>query len=150
MEQHMAPQVTLTDHKGNTFDISTFIGKRVILYFYPKDMTPGCTTEALGFQEILSELHDLNTTVFGISPDTAESHQKFCDKHRLEFSLLVDTDGTLAKAFGVINEETKDQSIVKVFRETFLVDENGIIIKHWKTVRPDIHPQEVLAYIKNI
>jgi len=144
MKHTTAPLFTTTDHMGTTVSLENLLGKYTVLYFYPKDMTPGCTTEALGFQDLYSEFKDNNTEILAVSRDSAESHQKFCDEHGLEFPLLMDTDGEIIKKYKVWNKDTDSIS-----RESFLIDPKGIIVKHWEKVNPVTHPQEVLDYIKN-
>jgi peroxiredoxin Q/BCP len=148
MENKAAPQFTTTDHMGNNQSLSQYQGQKILLYFYPKDMTPGCTTEALGFQDLYKEFVMNNTQVLAVSKDTRDSHQKFCDKHGLQFPLLMDTEGTIAEAYGVWKEKSMfGKKYMGISRESFLINEQGIIIKHWEKVSPAQHPQEVLDYI---
>ena len=151
MEQTKAPQFTTTDHNGQNIILKDYIGKRVLLYFYPKDMTPGCTTEALGFQDLYKAFKNNNTEIFAVSKDSESSHQKFCDKHGLEFPLLMDTNGSIAESYGVWKEKSMfGKKYMGIARESFLIDETGLVIKHWKTVKPATHPKEVLDYIQSL
>ena len=150
MENTTAPLFTTTDHNGNNIVLSDFIGKKVLLYFYPKDSTPGCTVEALGFQDLYAEFKKHNTKILAISKDSATSHQKFCDKHGLEFPLLMDENGTICQQYKVWKEKSMfGKKYMGISRESFLINENGTIEKHWSKVKPAIHPKEVLEYIKN-
>ncbi|MCA9351924.1 thioredoxin-dependent thiol peroxidase [Patescibacteria group bacterium] len=151
MEHQQAVQFTTTDQHGNTITLEQYRGKKVVLYFYPKDMTPGCTTEALGFQDLYNTFKKHNTEILAVSKDNQASHQKFCDKHGLEFPLLVDEDGTLVQAYGVWKEKSMyGKTYMGISRESFLIDEHGVMVKHWDNVKPATHPQEVLDYITNM
>lgn len=151
MEQTQAPIFTTTDSQGNEIHLKNYLGQRILIYFYPKDMTPGCTTEALGFQDLYTEFKKYNTEILAVSKDSQKSHQKFCDKHGLTFPVLMDTDGKITESYGVWKEKSMfGKKYMGISRESFLIDENGIIIKHWNTVNPAKHPQEVLEYLKNI
>jgi peroxiredoxin Q/BCP len=158
-----APQFSLPDQTGTIRTSQEFIGKKILLYFYPKDMTPGCTTETLGFQSLKADFKKENTVIIGISKDSVASHEKFCSKHDLDIILLSDTETEIIQAYGVwqekINKKTSEANIsdldkanagkknMGISRESFLVNEDGILIKHWKKVKPVSHPQEVLDYL---
>lgn len=151
MEPYKAPQFITSDHKGNTINIASYAGKKVLLYFYPQDMTSGCTVEALGFQENYEKFKELDTEILALSPDDINSHKTFCDMYGLQFPLLIDTDGIIAEQYGVLDQATKKEiGALQIHRESFLINEKGMIIKHWKTVDPTEHPQQVLEYIKNL
>ncbi len=150
MENTQAPLFTTTDHSGNNIVLSDLIGKKVLLYFYPKDSTPGCTIEALGFQDLYAEFKKHNTEILAISKDSITSHQKFCNKHGLEFPLLMDEAGAICQQYNTWKEKSMfGKKYMGISRESFLINENGIIEKHWPKVKPANHPKEVLEYIKN-
>lgn len=134
-----AQDFTLPDQNGEMHTLSQYQGKKVILYFYPKDDTPGCTTEACNFQENLSKLTDKGVVVLGVSMDTPESHKQFAEKYHLNFTLLSDTEGEVIKEYEAWDE--KEQSII---RTTYLIDENGEIIKVYEHVNPAQHIEEIL------
>ncbi|MFT6361214.1 MAG: peroxiredoxin Q/BCP [Candidatus Paceibacteria bacterium] len=151
MEQQQAPTITTTDHAGNTINLSQYRGQKVFLYFYPKDMTPGCTTEALGFQDLYKEFKKENTEILAVSKDSQSSHQKFCDKHGLNFPILMDEDTKIAEDYGVWKEKSMfGKTYMGISRESFLINEEGVILKHWDKVKPAVHPQEVLEYIRSL
>ncbi len=148
MEHKPAPTFSTSDHRGNQQNLDQYKGQKVLLYFYPKDMTPGCSVEAQGFQERYKEFVLNNTQILAVSRDNKESHKKFCDTYGIEFPLLMDTDGVIAESYGVWKEKSMfGKSYMGISRESFLIDENGIIIKHWDKVNPVKHPQEVLDLI---
>lgn len=151
MEHQTAPHFSLPDQTETTQSLSDFTDRKVLLYFYPKDMTPGCTTETLGFQDLKSAFEKNNTVIIGISKDTVGSHQKFCDKHNLDIILLSDTDMTMIQDYGVWKEKKMfGKTSMGISRESFLIDEHGTIMKHWQKVKPALHPQEVLEYIQSL
>lgn len=151
MENKPAPIFTTVGTQGNTINLNDYQGRKVLLYFYPKDMTPGCTTEALGFQDLYNEFKKNNAEILAVSKDSKESHQKFCDKHGLEFPLLIDTDAKIIKAYGVWKEKSMfGKKYDGISRESFLIDEQGIIIKHYQKVNPITHPKEALDDIKQL
>ncbi len=140
-----AASFTLNDQNGMPVSLSQFKGKKVVLYFYPKDDTPGCTVEAIDFTAKAAEFQQKNTVVLGISKDSVASHQKFCEKHRLGISLLSDPDGTVLEAYGVWQEKKNyGKTYMGIVRSTFLIDETGIIQKGWKNVKVEGHAQAVL------
>ena len=150
-EGSVAPQFTLVDQFSDLHKLKDYLGQRVVLYFYPKDMTSGCTTEALGFQSLLSEFAKLDVLVFGISKDDKIRHQKFAKKEGLKFKLLVDVNRKVCDKYGVwVEKSMYGKKYMGIARETFIIDETGIIIKHFKNVKPSQHPQDVLDYIKEI
>ena len=143
-----APDVPLTDQDGKTFRLSDLRGQHVVLYFYPKDMTSGCTVEACEFQAGLAQFRKRNAVVLGISPDDAASHQKFRAKHDLQFTLASDPTGKALEAFGVWQEKSMyGRKYMGVVRTTFLLGPDGRIAKVWPKVKPEGHAQEVLAAI---
>lgn len=146
-----APEFSLPDESGKTHSLKDYLGKYVLLYFYPKDMTSGCTAEAQCFRDNLNELKKENVQVFGVSADNQQSHQEFKQIHNLNFPLLSDTDKKVMKKYGVINEKTILGRIMsKISRESFLIDPNGKIIKHYKKVKPEKHANEVLEDMKHL
>ena len=140
-----APSFNLQDQNGEWHTLESYQGQWLAIYFYPKDDTPGCTTEACNFRDNIYAFKAIDAAVVGISVDDVESHKKFSDKYKLPFTLLADSDSTTASAYGVL----KDYKLLKLAsRQSFLVDPNGKIAKHYGDVDPDNHTQEVLADIK--
>lgn len=139
-----APQFCLPDKDNKEVCLNDFKGKFVILYFYPKDNTPGCTTEAIGFTGILPELQKLDTEVVGISPDSPESHAKFIEKKDLKVILLSDVDKKIIKEYGKwAKKKFRGKEYMGVVRSTFLIDPNGKIAHIWPKVSVKGHPEEV-------
>src|ERR1700742_4223557 len=140
-----APPWKLTDANGQAVKLADYKGKRVVLYFYPRDLTPGCTVEACNFQSDLSEYEKRNAVVIGVSTDDARSHQKFSDKHGLQFTLLTDADHETAESYGAWGEKNMyGRKIFGVKRSTFLIDEKGRISHVFEKVSPKEHSREVL------
>lgn len=137
-----APDFELTDQDGQMHSIEDYRGKWVALYFYPKDDTPGCTTEACEFRDNIFAFRRLNCQVLGVSLDDAESHKEFSEKHGLPFPLLADTKGTTADAYGV---KANMLGMTLARRQTFLIDPQGNIAKHYEKVDPESHSREILA-----
>jgi peroxiredoxin Q/BCP len=141
-----APDFTLSDQDGNPVRLSALKGQQVVLYFYPKDNTPGCTKEACSFRDRFAELKSRGVVVLGVSPDSVASHRKFADKHTLPFTLLADPEHQVAEAFGAWGEKTLyGRKFMGLIRSTFLIDEAGVIRHVWKKPKTDIHADEVLA-----
>ncbi|TMD61799.1 MAG: peroxiredoxin [Chloroflexi bacterium] len=138
-----APAFSLTDDEGHAVSNETLRGKRYVLYFYPKDDTPGCTTEACQFNDNLSQFQRLNVPVIGVSADSAATHRSFKEKYDLHFPLLTDADRKTHQAYGAWGE--RPGRGVGVIRSTFVVDEQGKIKRAWYGVRPDGHASEVLS-----
>ncbi len=148
-----APEFCLQgiDEEGNEkeFCFRDFKGKKIVLYFYPKDDTPGCTREACGFQENLNPIKELGVEVIGISPDNINSHKKFKEKYGLKFALLSDPDKKVAARYGAYGEKKMYGRTTKgIIRSTFIINENGEIEKSWKNVKVDGHIRTVLDYLK--
>ena len=144
-----APAFTLPDKEGNLVSLSDFAGKRVVLYFYPKDNTPGCTRQACAFAAAYEEFKTLEAVVIGISRDSAASHQKFADKHGLPFILLSDPELTAIQAYGVWQEKKLYGKVsMGVVRTTFVIDAHGVIEKVMPKVKPDTNAEEVLSYLR--
>jgi len=137
-----APEVTLTLHDGKTLTLASLAGKRVLVYFYPKDDTPGCTVEAQGLRDRHADLEAAGVVVLGVSTQDAASHQAFIDKHDLPFALVVDADGAVAKAFRVPLKKSGLAS-----RQSFLVGKDGKVEAVWLDVDPTTHAGQVLAAI---
>ena len=143
-----APAFTLPDKDGNPVSLSDFAGKKVVLYFYPRDNTPGCTRQACAFAGAYEEFKGINAVVIGVSKDSAASHQKFAEKHGLPFILLSDPELTAIQAYGVWQEKKNYGKVsMGVVRSTFVIDENGIIEKVMPKVKPDTNAEEILTYL---
>lgn len=144
-----APEIVLNDKNGNTVKLSDFAGKKVVVYFYPKDNTAGCTKQACGFRDAYSEYEALGIPVIGISKDSEASHVKFADKHELPFILLSDPELKAIKDYDVWQEKKLYGKVsMGVVRTTYLIDENGIIEKVWKKAKTDKNAAEILEYLK--
>ncbi|USG64721.1 thioredoxin-dependent thiol peroxidase [Brevibacillus ruminantium] len=144
-----APDFTLMASNQQQISLADFRGKNVVLYFYPKDMTPGCTTEACDFRDYHPEFSKLDTVVLGISPDDVKSHDKFTAKHELPFPLLADTDHSIAEAYGVwVLKKMYGREYMGIERTTFVIDKEGNIAKVWPKVKVKGHVQEVLQFIR--
>ena len=140
------PEFSLQDQDGVPVTLDDLRGGRTIVYFYPKDDTPGCTAEACGLNEALPSF--AGARVFGVSPDSPKSHKKFAEKHGLRFPLISDPEHTLAEACGVWGEKSMmGKKYLGVFRTTFLLDDQGIILHVWEKVNPKGHEKEILAWL---
>lgn len=145
-----APDFTLPDKDGNAVSLTDFAGKKVVLYFYPRDNTPGCTRQACAFAAAYEEFKTLDAAVIGISKDSAASHRKFAEKYGLPFVLLSDPELTAIQAYGVWQEKKLYGKVsMGVVRATYIIDENGRIEKVMPKVKPDTNAAEILAYLKN-
>jgi peroxiredoxin Q/BCP len=141
-----APDFTLCDKDGKAVSLSDFLGQKVVLYFYPKDNTPGCTRQACAFASTYSEFKKKNVAVIGISRDSVASHVKFAEKYGLPFTLLSDPELTAIKAYDVWKEKKMCGKVgMGVVRTTFIIDEKGYIEKVMDKVKPDTNAQEILA-----
>lgn len=141
-----APAFRAKDQNGDTVKLSDFKGRRVVLYFYPKDDTPGCTTEACSFRDEMAEFKERDVAVLGVSTDTEASHRKFADKFSLPFPLLADPDRSIVEAYGVWGEKKMyGRSYMGTMRVTYLIDEKGKIAEVWPKVSPKNHTAEVLS-----
>ncbi len=144
-EGDIAPDFTAKNQNGDDVKLSDFKGKRVVLYFYPKDDTPGCTKEACSLRDSFDVFEEKRIKVFGVSNDAVESHQKFISKYALPFDLIADTDKSLVEAYGVYGEKNMyGKKYMGINRTTFLIDEAGKIAKVFKKVKVDEHADEVL------
>lgn len=150
-ENDKAPlSVELTDATGATVSLSDYKGKVVVLYFYPKDDTPGCTVEAKQFQDYSPQFKKLGVTVIGVSKDTEKSHQKFAEKYDLLFPLWSDTDQKLIDAFGVWQlKKFMGREYMGIVRSTFVIDTTGTIVKVFENVSPKEHGEEVYEFLKD-
>lgn len=145
------PDFKLPASDGKEVALSDFRGKKVVLYFYPKDMTPGCTTEACDFRDAFSEFAQYNAVVLGVSPDNLQSHEKFIAKHNLPFLLLSDEDHEVAERFGVWKQKKNfGREYMGIERSTFVIDEEGKLVKEWRNVRVKGHVEEVLDFVKSM
>ena len=143
-----APGFTLNDKDGNAVSLSDFIGRKVVLYFYPKDNTSGCTKQACAFAADYDKFREINVTVIGISKDSESSHKKFAEKYSLPFILLSDPELDAIKKYDVWQEKKMCGKVsMGVVRTTFIIDENGIIEKVMPKVKPDTNAGEILEYL---
>lgn len=144
-----APDFTLPDETGVTRKLSNYQGKPLVLYFYPKDDTPGCTTEACNFRDDYSQYEEAGVTILGVSPDTPKEHTKFKAKYGLPFTLLADEDHKVCELYGVWGLKKKmGREYDGVYRTTFLIDRQGKIVKVFENVKPAEHSAEVLEALK--
>ena len=143
-----APDFTLPDKNGESVSLKDFAGKKVVLYFYPKDNTPGCTRQACAFAQNYGEFKNRDVAVIGVSKDSAASHVKFAEKHDLPFILLSDTELQAIQAYDVWKEKKVCGKVgMGVVRTTYVIDEQGIIEKAMPKVKPDTNAAEILAYL---
>ena len=144
-----APQFSLPASTGETISLADAAGRKVVLYFYPKDDTPGCVKEACSFRDANADLRAAGVEVLGVSADSLKSHRRFVEKYSLNFPLLSDEEKTVSTAYGAWGEKTAwGKTTVGMKRMTFLIDEEGVIRKVWPKVRPDGHAEEVLKAVK--
>lgn len=144
-----APEFTLLDKDGNPVSLSDFAGKKVVLYFYPRDNTPGCTRQACAFAAAYQDFKAMDAAVIGVSKDSAASHQRFAEKHGLPFVLLSDPELTAIQAYGVWQEKKLYGKVsMGVVRTTFIIDEQGRIEKVMPKVKPDTNAAEILSYLR--
>ncbi|MBR4235260.1 MAG: peroxiredoxin [Clostridia bacterium] len=144
-----APEFTLPDQDGNMHSLSDYRGRKVILYFYSKDMTAGCTTQALGFAELHSRFSELNTVLLGVSRDSYASHKRFAEKYALPFALLSDPNLDVIRAYDVWQEKKNYGKVsMGVVRTTYLINEQGFIVKAFGKVKAADNPKQMLAELK--
>ena len=149
MEKTKAPDFELKNEKGEIVKLSDYLGETVILYFYPKDDTPGCTTEACNFRDDYSQYERAGVKILGVSPDSTKSHEKFKTKHGLPFPLLSDEDHQVAEAYGVWGlKKIMGKEYFGILRTTFLIDKKGMVARVFEGVKPTSHSEEVLQAIK--
>jgi peroxiredoxin Q/BCP len=143
-----APDFTLKIDDGTDFKLSDHLGKKIVVYFYPKDDTPGCTTEACDFRESIAQFNRLNSNVIGISKDSVATHKKFKEKYDLNFPLGADEDGKVCEMYGVWVEKSMfGKKYFGIKRSTFLIDEQGVVTNTWPNVIVSSHIKEILAAI---
>jgi thioredoxin-dependent peroxiredoxin len=154
-EQQPAPDFTLAAVgdsdvvKNGQVHLQELKGRNTVLYFYPKDDTPGCTKEACNFRDVYHQLQRRGVVVLGVSTDSVESHKKFAEKYGLPFPLLADTDASVSKQYGVYGEKNMyGKTYMGVSRATFLIDKDGVVRKVWPKVKPDEHANEVLSTVE--
>jgi peroxiredoxin Q/BCP len=145
-----APDFELEGSDGKKHKLSDYAGKKVVIYFYPKDNTPGCTKEACGFRDLKPELDEINSVILGISKDSLKSHDKFIRDFGLPFTLLSDPDASMMSSFEAYGEKIMcGKKCLGVIRSTVIVDTDGIILKHWpKVAKAETHPAEVMKWLK--
>jgi peroxiredoxin Q/BCP len=140
-----APDFTLPTDSNQMLSLNSLQGKKIILYFYPKDNTPGCTREACDFRDSLAQFANQNTIILGVSKDTVAKHQKFKEKYTLPFTLLADENGDVCEQYGIINKKSLfGKTFLGIQRSTFLIDEKGIIRAIWRKVSVNNHIKQVL------
>jgi len=148
-EGEEAPDFTLQADDGRRVSLSDYRGKRVVLYFYPKDGTPGCTREAIEFRDVIKEFEKEDVVILGVSKDSVQSHQKFKRKHELPFTLLSDPEGKVLNLYGVWRKKSLyGRTFMGTERTTFLIDENGIVRKVYRKVKVKGHAQACLLDLK--
>jgi len=142
---------TLPDQNGNNHRLSDYKGKWILLYFYPKDDTPGCTKEACGVRDNFPQFKKLNAVVFGISKDSAVKHKKFAEKYQLPFTLLADEDKKVMEKYGVwVKKKFMGREYMGTLRTSFLINPEGKIAKIYENVKPDVHAEEVLKDLEDL
>ncbi len=146
-----APDFELDATDGNRFRLSAHLGKNLVIYFYPKDDTPGCTDESLQFRDLYSKFKDLDCEIVGISRDSIKSHEKFKEKLSLPFELLSDSTETVCELYGVMKMKNMYGKQVRgIERSTFLIDKNGILQREWRGVKVPNHVEDVLSFVKDL
>ena len=144
-----APDISLPRDGGEIVNLSDFSGKNVVLYFYPKDDTPGCTKEAIGFTDSVAAFDGLNTVILGVSKDSVKKHDKFIAKHDLKIALLSDEDGDVCERYGVwVEKSMYGKTYMGIERATFLIDGNGKIVQVWRKVKVPGHVDAVLDAVR--
>lgn len=144
-----APEFTSTDQDGKPVSLKDYRGRKVILYFYPKDNTPGCTKEACAFRDNLPNFEKVDAVVLGVSVDGQKAHRKFADKFELPFTLVVDEEKKIVEAYGVWGlKKFMGKEYMGTNRVTYLIDEEGAILNVWPKVKPEKHPAEVLEWLQ--
>lgn len=145
------PDRKLQSSSGENVSLKDYKGKYVVLYFYPKDMTPGCTTEACDFRDHHESFKDLDAVILGVSPDPVKRHESFINKHELPFDLLADEDQTLAEDFGVwVMKKNFGKEYMGIERSTFLIDPEGEIVEEWRKVKVKGHVEEALTHLREL
>jgi peroxiredoxin Q/BCP len=148
-EGQKAPEFTAIDQDGKVISLHDYLGKRVVLYFYPKDDTPGCTKEACAFRDNLPNFKEIDADVLGVSVDGQKAHRKFADKYELPFRLVADDEKKIVEAYGVWGmKKFMGKEYMGTNRVTYLIDEAGTIEKVWPKVKPETHAAEVLEWLR--
>lgn len=148
---HQVPEISVLDQNSQPVRLSDFKGQNIVLYFYPKDNTPGCTMEAKDFRDNLKQFGELNTVILGVSRDNEIKHKKFIDKYCLPFDLLADIDGKLCQEFGAWVEKSMfGKKYMGIERCTFLIDPTGVVLAEWRNVKVRGHAKDILEVIKKI
>jgi peroxiredoxin Q/BCP len=151
MLNQSVPDFQLPATSGNTFQLTAYAGRNLVIYFYPKDSTPGCTTQGIQFRDAYAQFQALNTEIFGISRDSLKSHENFKAKFTFPFELLSDAEELACALFGVIKMKNMYGKQVRgIERSTFVIDKNGKLIKEWRGVKVDGHAAEVLSFIQTL
>lgn len=146
-----AKNFSLPASNGNVVSLEDFKGKNIIVYFYPKDNTPGCTTEACSFRDSFEEFQSSETIILGISKDSIKKHNGFIEKHNLPFLLLSDEDGKVCEDYGVWQlKKMMGKEYMGIVRSTFLIDKDGNLVKEWRAVKVNGHIEEVLEFVKEM
>ncbi|MDO7908238.1 thioredoxin-dependent thiol peroxidase [Paenibacillus sp. JX-17] len=147
----LAPDFTLPSSSGDDVQLSQYRGKKILLYFYPKDLTSTCSTQACDFRDRELEFRDLNTVILGVSPDPVSRHHKFIEKYGLPFDLLSDEDHRVSETYGVWQQKQMyGKTYMGIVRSTFLIDEEGKLIREWRGVRVKGHIEEALATVQQL
>jgi peroxiredoxin Q/BCP len=151
LEGKKAPAFSLEGNDGKKHSVEDYKGRTVVLYFYPKDNTPGCTKEACGFRDQMASLRKAGAVVLGVSKDSIDSHNKFAGKYKLPFALLSDPKAEVMKKYGAFGKKMMyGKEVQGTIRSTVVIGPKGDVIKHWKTVKKaEDHPQEVISFIKS-
>ena len=145
-----APNFSLPSSSGKKVSLNDYQGKNVVLYFYPKDMTPGCTTQACDFRDCSNDFARLNTVIIGVSPDPVARHDKFIEKYELPFELLADEEHEVAELYDVWKlKKNFGKEYMGIERSTFVINTEGVLVKEWRKVRVKDHVEEALTYIKD-
>jgi peroxiredoxin Q/BCP len=151
VEGSKAPEFDLEADDGRRVRLRDFAGRKVVLYFYPKDNTPGCTTEACDFRDAAPRFHDMDAVILGVSSDSAASHAKFKAKYGLTFPLLSDSDRAVSEAYGVWKKKSLyGRSFFGIERSTFLIDGKGVVVRVWRKVKVTGHAEEVAAAVAGV
>ncbi len=151
LEGKKAPLIKLKDDKDQIVSLKDFEGSYVLVYFYPKDLTPGCTTEACSFKDNMNQLKKLGVQVLGISCDSVATHQKFKEKYQLNFPLLADTNKEVVEKYGVwVEKSMYGKKYMGIQRDSFLINPKGIIVKHYIKIKPAEHVAAVIADVKEL
>lgn len=150
LNQHV-PDFALPATSGNTFKLSDFLGQYVVVYFYPKDSTPGCTTQGMQFRDVYADFQKANAQIVGISRDTVKSHENFKAKFSFPFALAADVEEVACNIFGVIKMKNMYGKQVRgIERSTFIINPQGVLVREWRGVKVDGHAQEVLSFIQSL